>query len=87
MWRLQTCKNNIVTHKGENSRLIRKLNAIHLCLFLISDIDMYNNNNAVELKVNGVPFQISSQIYQHPTGNFQITLLAVTIRQISLFEI
>lgn len=37
----------------------------------ISDIDMYNKNNAVELKVNGMPFQISNQIYQHPTGNFQ----------------
>ncbi|TNM87973.1 hypothetical protein fugu_006194 [Takifugu bimaculatus] len=36
------------------------------------DIDMYNNNNAVQLKVNGVPFQISTQIYQHPTGHIHI---------------
>lgn len=61
-----------------------KLKVKRLCLFFISDIDMYNKNNAVELKVNGMPVQLSNQIYQHPTGNFPKTALAVTF---SLFEI
>lgn len=48
---------------------------------------MYSENNAVELKVNRIPVQLSTQIYQHPTGNFPKTILAVTFTQFSLFEI
>lgn len=67
--------------------MIWKLSVMHLCLFFISDIDMYSENNAVELKVNRIPVQLSTQIYQHPTGNFPKTILAVTFTQFSLFEI
>lgn len=63
--------------------MIWKLSVMHLCLFFISDIDMYNKNNAVELKVNGTLVQLSNQIYQHPSGNFPKTILAVTFTQFS----
>uniref|UniRef100_H3C494 Vitellogenin 2 n=1 Tax=Tetraodon nigroviridis TaxID=99883 RepID=H3C494_TETNG len=36
------------------------------------DIDMYNKNNAVELRVNGMPVQLTTQTYQHPTGQIHI---------------
>lgn len=61
--------------------MIRNLSVMHPCVFSISDIDMYNNNEAVELKVNGKPVQVSTKIYQHPTGNFPKAILADTFTQ------
>lgn len=66
--------------------MIWKLSVMHLCLFFISDIDMYNRNDAIELKVNGIPVQLTTQTYQHPTGNSPKTILTLTFTHFSLFE-
>lgn len=62
--------------------MIWKLRVMHLCFFFTSNIDMHNRNNTVELNVNGMPVQVSSQLYQHPMGNFPKPILAITFLHI-----
>lgn len=46
-------------------------------MFFYSDVDMYQEGNAIMVKVNGLVLPIHNLAYQHPTGLLHSNLTAL----------